>query len=105
MHMERESMREKPTMPDGQQIHRTIPAMALRRQRPGTGSAVVFLRTRTQHMRFPDLTTVLHGVLWAVVGDAATRLYMPECLTQDVESLMTLGQLEMGHAPPDDLPV
>jgi hypothetical protein len=35
-------------------------------------------------MHFPDLTPVLHPMPWAVVGAAATRLDMPERMTQDV---------------------
>jgi len=39
-------------------------------------------------MRFPDLTPLLHPVPWAVVGAAATRLYMPERMTQDFDILV-----------------
>jgi len=75
-------------MPAGVRLRRTILAMAQRRQRRGTGSAHQFLTTRTQHMRFPDLTPLLHPVPWAVVGAAATRLYMPERMTQDFDILV-----------------
>lgn len=36
-------------------------------------------------MAFPDLTRVLTGIPWAVVGAAATRLYMPERATRDLD--------------------
>ncbi|MBI2965413.1 MAG: hypothetical protein HYY34_04320 [Chloroflexi bacterium] len=36
-------------------------------------------------MGFPDLTRVLTGVPWAVVGAAATRMYMPERATRDLD--------------------
>ena len=36
-------------------------------------------------MQWPDLSPVLAAVPWAVVGAAATRLYMPERLTQDLD--------------------
>jgi hypothetical protein len=39
-------------------------------------------------MQFPDLTHILTDVLWAVIGGAATRLYMPERLTQDFDILV-----------------
>lgn len=39
-------------------------------------------------MQFPDLQPVLKDVLWAVVGAAATRLYMPERMTQDLDILV-----------------
>jgi hypothetical protein len=64
---------------------RTIIDMALRRQRRGTGSSHAFLAQRTTHMQWLDLTTVLTPVHWAVVGAAATRLYMPERVTQDLD--------------------
>jgi hypothetical protein len=39
-------------------------------------------------MHFPDLTPLLHPLPWAVVGAAATRLYMPERMTQDLDILV-----------------
>ena len=39
-------------------------------------------------MQFPDLNGVLEGVLWAVVGAAATRRYMPERATNDLDILI-----------------
>lgn len=35
--------------------------------------------------RWPDLVGVLDGVPWAVAGAVATRLYMPERVTRDLE--------------------
>ena len=39
-------------------------------------------------MRFPILTPTLENVLWAAVGAAATRLYMPERATNDLDILI-----------------
>lgn len=64
---------------------RTIIDMALRRQRPGSGSARAFLRQRTTTMKWPDLSAILAPTRWAVVGAVATRLYMPERMTQDLD--------------------
>jgi hypothetical protein len=64
---------------------RVLIAMATRRSRPGSGSSPELLRARTALMRFPDLTSTLAGVLWAAVGAAATRLYMPERTTNDLD--------------------
>ena len=64
---------------------RTILEIARRRQRPGTGSYLPGLRGRTAAMAFPDLSQVLTGVPWAVVGAAATRMYMPERATRDLD--------------------
>jgi hypothetical protein len=40
-------------------------------------------------MTWPDLTPILSPIHWAVVGAAATRLYMPERLTQDLDVAIT----------------
>lgn len=63
----------------------TIINIARRRQRPGSGSARDFLWERTTMTQWPDLTPVLSPILWAVVGAAATRLYMPERFTRDLD--------------------
>jgi len=39
-------------------------------------------------MRWPDLTDVLSPLPWAVVGAAATRLYMPERTTRDLDVMV-----------------
>jgi hypothetical protein len=62
--------------------------MAIRRARPGTGSADVFLRERTAIVTWPDLSEILTGLPWAVVGAVATRTYMPERATQDLDILL-----------------
>ncbi len=65
-------------MSAGTHMRRTLIEIARRRQGPGTGSTLQLSTTRTSHIHWPDLTAVLHPLLWAVVGAAATRLYMPE---------------------------
>jgi hypothetical protein len=62
--------------------------MALRRARPGSGSADLFLRERTAVATWPDLTGILAGLRWAVVGAVATRAYMPERSTRDLDILV-----------------
>jgi hypothetical protein len=62
--------------------------MAIRRTRPGAGSADVFLRERTAIVTWPDLSEILTGLPWAVVGAVATRTYMPERATQDLDILV-----------------
>jgi hypothetical protein len=59
--------------------------MARKRQRPGSGSTAEFLQRRTNLMRFPDLAPILAPLSWAAVGAAATRLYMPERATNDLD--------------------
>ena len=62
--------------------------MALRRARPGSGSADLFLQGRTAIATWPDLTGILAGLRWAVVGAVATRAYMPERGTRDLDILV-----------------
>lgn len=68
--------------------------MARRRARPGTGSARVFLEDRTAVARWPDLTPTLAGIPWGVVGAVATRAYMPERTTQDLDILVAASDRE-----------
>ena len=63
-------------------------SISLRQQKPGTGSAPQFLRRRTATITWPDLRTVLQGFRWAVVGDVATRAFMPERMTGDFDILV-----------------
>jgi len=65
-------------------IRRLQIALARRRQRPGSGSPLAFLLKRTADVQWPDLSGVL-DVPWCVVGAVATRLYMPERATADLD--------------------
>ncbi|MBI3988315.1 MAG: hypothetical protein HY347_01725 [candidate division NC10 bacterium] len=67
------------------QIRRTLLEIARRRQRPGSGSGLKLLTRRTVQVQWPDLTPVLRPIPWAVIGAAATRLYMPERTTRDLD--------------------
>ena len=60
--------------------------------RPGSGSADVFLRDRIAVATWPDLTGILAGLPWAVVGAVATRAYMPERATQHLDILVPAQQ-------------
>ena len=73
---------------------RTIIDMALRRQRPGTGSGHEFLIQRTTSVQWPDLTLILAPIHWAVVGAAATRLYMPERATKDFDIAVAVSEAD-----------
>ena len=76
------------------QARHLLISLAMKRQKAGSGSAESFLRERTARMKFPDLTALLVGVNWAVVGAAATRLYMPERLTNDLDILINAADSE-----------
>ncbi len=65
-------------------IRKTMIDIARKRQRPGTGSSSVFPE-ETYRLEWPDLTTILGDLPWAVVGGVATRMYMPERATRDLD--------------------
>jgi hypothetical protein len=64
---------------------RLLVEMARRRARPGTGSSLTFLKERTAEIRWPRIDLDLSPVLCAIVGAVATRHYMPERRTQDID--------------------
>ena len=74
--------------PRASQTRQLFIRLAQKRQKPGSGSSAAFLRERTARLIFPDVSGVL-SVPWATVGAAATRLYMPERMTQDFDILVT----------------
>lgn len=77
--------------PDGKltvrQKRRVLLDMSLRRVRPGTGSSHEFIQRRTAMTEWPDLREILHGLDWVIVGGVATRAYMPEQVTDDLDIL------------------
>ncbi len=78
--------------PDGnltpRQKRQFLIQMALRRVQPGTGSAPEFMRERTAMHTWPDLREILEGIDWVVIGGVATRAYMPERMTKDLDILV-----------------
>ena len=48
-------------------------------------------------MQWPDLSPVLGSIPWTVVGAAATRLYMPERATQDLDIAIAVQDSEHAH--------
>jgi len=72
-------------------VRKTMIGMALRRQRAGSGSSTEFLRNRTARVEWPDLREVLGDVRCAVAGAVATRHYMPERVTQDLDMVIAVG--------------
>lgn len=84
--------------PDGnltpRQMRHVLIEMSLRRQRSGTGSALSFLRERTAMNVWPDLREILQDIQWVVIGGVATRAYMPERMTKDLDVLVHLSNGE-----------
>jgi hypothetical protein len=78
--------------PDGnltpRQARRLMLDLALRRQRPGTGSGHDFMQRRTALNPWPDLREILNGIDWVLIGGVATRAYMPERVTKDMDILV-----------------
>jgi len=78
--------------PDGnltpRQIRRLMIDMVKRNGKPGVGSSAEFMRRRTAMNPWPDLRPILKGVAWAIVGGVATRAYMPERMTKDMDILV-----------------
>ena len=78
--------------PDGnlspRQKRRVLINMSLRRVRPGTGSSHEFMLRRTATIHWPDLRDILRGMAWMIVGGLATRAYMPEQVTGDLDILV-----------------
>jgi hypothetical protein len=71
-------------------------AISLKRVKPGSGSTNEFLRTRTWRRAVTDLRDLI-DVLYAIVGDVATRLYMPERMTDDLGILIHAEQAEQAY--------
>lgn len=84
--------------PDGQltprQRRKLLLEMSLRRQKAGTGSSLAFLKRRTAMNEWPDLRQTLSDIPWAVIGGVATRAYMPERMTKDLDILVKVEDAE-----------
>ena len=63
---------------------RFILDMARRRQKPGSGSQA-WDRSASFRMNWPSLADIFREIPWAIVGAVATRLYMPERATGDID--------------------
>src|SRR6266545_3003594 len=73
-------------------------ALAWRRHKPSAfGSSTALLAARTSHMKWPDLRQVLQSVPWAVCGAVATRLYMPERATADLDIVILTRNASAVH--------
>ena len=80
---------------------RALIDMARRRQQPGTGSARTLLEQRTVYQHWPDLTSLLAPIAWAVVGAVATRLYMSERMTRDMDIVVAAEDAQEVYAQLD----
>lgn len=65
--------------------------LARRWVRPGSGSSQLFLRERTVMQPVPDLRAIIRETPFVLVGGIATRRYMPERMTLDIDILILAG--------------
>jgi hypothetical protein len=72
-------------------------AISLRRVKPGSGSTNEFLATRTWRKKVTDLRELINTP-YVIVGGVATRLYMPERMTDDLDILIHSSQVEEAYA-------
>ncbi len=70
-------------------MHKLI-SIALRYAKPGSGSHENFLRNKTLTIPIPDIKKILRKTPYVIVGGIATRLYMPERMTLDLDILITV---------------
>ncbi|MEX0750523.1 MAG: hypothetical protein WD359_06905 [Dehalococcoidia bacterium] len=76
---------------------RLLISVARRRQKPGSGS-LLKLTDWSDMAQWPDLTGALEGLRWAIVGAVATRLYMPERATSDLDVVVLAGDANTAEA-------
>src|SRR5690349_11982241 len=79
-------MRSSPLQPAD--TRRWYLALARRRAGSGSGSDQRLLRSRSRMYPVVDLRSIIRQTPFLVVGGIATRMYMPERMTVDVDILV-----------------
>ena len=69
-------------------------ALAAKYARPGSGSSYEYLRLPTTRQSMVDLKSLIRTTPFVLVGGLATRLYMPERMTLDVDILILVEDEE-----------
>ena len=64
-------------------------ALIQKRVRPGSGSSLALMQSRTWAYPVADLNRIIRETAFVVVGGVATRLYMPERMTLDIDILVS----------------
>jgi hypothetical protein len=67
--------------------------ITLKRVKPGSGSSIEFLKARTWRTPVTDLRDLI-SESYVIVGGVATRLYMPERMTDDLDILIHTSQAQ-----------
>lgn len=79
------------------EARRQLIAIALKRARPGSGSSRAFLTMRTARNPVVNIDEILKHHTFVVVGGIATRLYMPERKTDDIDILIRESERAAVH--------
>ncbi|MGI0482870.1 hypothetical protein ACN4EE_19050, partial [Geminocystis sp. CENA526] len=66
-----------------------------KRVKSGTGSSVEFLHKRTWTYPVSNLNSIITQASFVIVGGIATRLYMPERMTLDIDILIKAEDCEV----------
>ena len=75
------------------QTRRKFIEITKRRIKPGAGSTALFLTTRTWTNPVTNLSSLI-TVPYVIIADVATRLYMPERMTLDLDILIHYSQAD-----------
>jgi len=65
-------------------------AIILKRVKPGSGSPQNFLKGRTLKYSITNIKKIITETPFLIVGGLATRLYMPERMTLDIDILVSI---------------
>ena len=70
------------------QLRKQFITLVRKRVQPGSGSSLDFLDTRTWNYPVTNIRSIIQTTPFVVVGGVATRLYMPERMTLDLDILI-----------------
>jgi hypothetical protein len=71
--------------PNPRQRRRILIEICQRRIKPGNYTSPDFFKRRTAVHSWPQLFTIFKDIPWAITGGVATRAFMPERSTQDID--------------------
>jgi len=74
---------------------KTFVTLAQKRAKKGSGSSNLFLNQRTWTFPVTDIRRFLSNVPFVIVGGVATRLYMPERMTLDLDIIIAANQAKI----------
>jgi hypothetical protein len=72
-------------------------SLAKKRVKAGSGSSIEFLNQRTWRFAVTNIRQLIPSIPFVVVGGVATRLYMPERMTLDLNIVIAANQAERAY--------